>query len=62
MPVKQFINKNNKWYEKYVDLSDKNNLKFIEIILNIKKLEKKIGIKITDSQNLLSILPCLLDI
>ena len=28
----------------------KTNLKFIEIISNIKKLEKKIGIKITDNQ------------
>ena len=57
LPIKQFIKKNNKWYEKYVDLSDKNNLKFIEIILNIKKLEKKIGIKITDNQKFIEYSP-----
>ena len=57
LPVKQFIKKNNKWYEKYVDLSDKNNLKFIEIISNIKKLEKKIGIKITDNQKFIEYSP-----
>ena len=57
LPVKQFISKNNKWYEKYVDLTDKNNLKFIEIISNIKKFEKKIGIKISNNQKFIEYSP-----
>ena len=57
LPIKQFFKKNNKWYEKYVDLSDKNNLKFVEIISNIKKLENKIGIKITNNQKFIEYSP-----
>ena len=57
LPIKQFFKINNKWYEKYVDLSDKNNLKFVEIISNIKKLENKIGIKITNNQKFIEYSP-----
>ena len=57
LPVKQFIKKNNKWYEKYVDLSDKKNPKFIEIKSNLKKLEKKIGTNITCNQKFIEYSP-----
>ena len=57
LPIKQFIKKKNKWYEKYVDFSDKKNPKFIEIISNIKKIEKKIGIKISDNQKFIEYSP-----
>ena len=57
LPVKQFIKKKNKWYEKYVDLSDKKNPKFIEIKSNLKKLEKKIGTNITCNQKFIEYSP-----
>ena len=57
LPIKQFIKKNNKWYEKYVDLSDKKNPKFIEIKSNLKKLEKKIGTNITCNQKFIEYSP-----
>ena len=57
LPVKQFIKRNKKWYEKYVDLSNKKSPKFIEIISNMKKLEKKIGINISSHQKFIEYSP-----
>ncbi len=57
LPIKQFNKKKNKWYEKYVDLSDKNNPKFIEIKSNLKEIEKKIGINITCNQKFIEYSP-----
>ena len=57
LPVKQFIKKDNKWFENYVDFSKKNKVKIIKLISNIKKLENKIGFKVSQNQNLIEFSP-----
>ena len=50
LPIKQFLKKNDIWFERYVDISTKDKFKFKEIKSNIEKLEKKIGVKISKNQ------------
>ena len=56
LPIKQFIKKNNNWFEKYVDTYSKNK-KFVEKKINIKKIEKKIGINISKDQKFIEFSP-----
>jgi len=41
LPIKQFIKKNNKWYEKSIKKNNINKFEFVNVITNIKNLEKK---------------------
>ena len=54
LPIKQFINSNNIWYEKYVQ-KKAENYNFTKIRFNIKKIEKKLNLKILKKQNFLEI-------
>ena len=56
LPVKQFVKRNNLWFEKYV-YKTSNSKKFIEIKFNIKKFEKKIGIDISKGQKFIEFSP-----
>ena len=49
--IKQFIKKNNLWFEKYINFDDKNNPFFYEKKINMKKFEEKIELKISQNQN-----------
>jgi len=44
LPIKQFIKKNNQWFEKKIKINNDNKFEIIDIITNIKNLEKKIDI------------------
>ena len=57
LPIKQFIKKNNKWYERNVKFFKLNDPKFIDILINIKKFEKKIGFKISHKQKFIEYSP-----
>ena len=59
LPIKQFIKKNKKWYERNVEFSKFNEPKFIDTLTDIKKLEKKIGFKISYKQNFIEFSPLL---
>ena len=54
LPIKQFINYNNIWYEKYIQKKN-GNYKFTKIKKDIKKIEKKLELKISKEQNFLEI-------
>ena len=54
LPVKQFINNNNIWYERYIQKKGET-YNFIKIKCDIKKIEKKINLKISKKQNFLEI-------
>ena len=56
LPIKQFIKKKN-WYERNVKFSKINEPEFIDILTNIKKLEKKIGFKISHKQKFIEFSP-----
>lgn len=54
LPIKQYLRKNNKWYERYVQ--KKNNCyNFINISSNIRNLEKEINFKISEKQEFIEI-------
>ena len=57
LPIKQFIKKNKKWHERNVEFSKFNEPKFIDILTDIKKLEKKIGFKISYKQKFIEFSP-----
>ena len=49
--IKQFRKNKNLWFEKYVLLNNKKKASFFEKKINIKKLEKKINLKISQNQD-----------
>ena len=51
IPIKQFIKRKDNWFEKFVNISDKNKAFFFEKKINLKNFEKKIDIKISKGQN-----------
>ena len=51
MPIKQFRKKNNIWFEKFVNFTNRNEAFFFEKKTNINKIEKNIGFKISKNQN-----------
>ena len=61
LPVKQFFKINNKWMERYVKLDNKNNKSFVNISLDIKKIEKKFGFKISSNQKVIEYSPMALE-
>ncbi len=54
LPVKQYINYNNQWCERYVEKKGKN-YNFVNVKCDIKKIEKKINLEISKNQNFLEI-------
>ena len=57
LPIKQFIKKNNKWHERNVKFFKLNRPKFIDVLIDIKKFEKKIGFKISHKQKFIEYSP-----
>ena len=57
LPIKQFIKKKNKWYERNIKFSKLNKPEFFNILTDIKKLEKEIDIKISSNQNFIEYSP-----
>ena len=61
LPIKQFIKKKNQWYERNVQISKLKKPKFLDILTDIKKFEKKIGFNISYKQNFIEFSPLLLE-
>jgi len=57
LPIKQFIKKNNKWYEKSIKKNNINKYEFVNVITNIKNLEKKIKINLSKNQKIIEFSP-----
>ena len=51
LPIKQFRKKENMWFEKFVNFTNRDEAFFFEKKTDIIKIEKKIGLKISKSQN-----------
>ena len=56
-PIKQFIKKNNKWFEKKVKIINVDSFKLVNVMTNIKNLERKIGINLSNNQNFIEFSP-----
>ncbi len=48
--IRQFIKKKNSWFEKFVNLKEKDNIFFYEKKINIKKIEKNLNFNISRGQ------------
>jgi len=57
LPMKQFIKKNDKWFEKKIKILSKNNFELVDAITNIQSLEKKIGIDLKKNQKFIEFSP-----
>ena len=51
LAIKQFMKKNNLWFEKFVRLKDSRDAQFNEKKINIKDYEKKIDLKLSQNQD-----------
>ena len=49
--IKQFVKKENLWFEKFVNLKSNKEAFFFEKKIDIRKIEKKINLKISQNQN-----------
>lgn len=49
--IKQFIKIENSWFERFVNIKDKNKAFFFDKKINMKNFEKKIGFRISNKQN-----------
>ena len=61
LPIKQFIKKKNKWYEKNIKKNNINKYEFVNVITNIKNLEKKIEINLSKNQKIIEFSPLTYD-
>jgi NADH dehydrogenase [ubiquinone] 1 alpha subcomplex assembly factor 7 len=57
LPIKQFLKKKKKWYERYVNFANNNKLEFLDIPFDMKKFEKKIKFKISYKQKFIEYSP-----
>ena len=57
LPIKQFIKKKNKWHERYVEHDVKKKEKFVDVLFDMKKFEKKINLKISKNQSFIEYSP-----
>ena len=61
LPIKQFIKKKNKWYERNVLLNKKNHKEFKDILFDMNNFKKKIGLNISYKQKFIEFSPISLD-
>ena len=57
LPIKQFIKKKGKWFERYVKFNNKIKSEYLDILFDIKKLEEEIKFKISLKQNFIEYSP-----
>ena len=57
LPIKQFFKRQDDWYERFVDLTNPKEAKFIEIKTNIKLIEDKFDFEISKGQNIIEYSP-----
>jgi cyclopropane-fatty-acyl-phospholipid synthase len=50
LPIKQFIKKENNWFERHVKFAQLKKPEFVDLLFNMKKFEKKIQIEISKNQ------------
>ena len=57
IPIKQFFKKKNKWFERYVNITDYKKAKFINQEFDIKKLERELDYRISKNQKIIEYSP-----
>jgi len=62
LPIKQFIKKNKKWFEKVVRKNNMNKFEITDIKKNIENIERKIGINLSKNQKVIEFSPLMFKI
>ena len=62
LPIKQFIKKNKKWFEKVVKKNNMNKFEITDIKKNIENIERKIGINLSKNQKVIEFSPLMFKI
>ena len=57
LPIKQFIKKENKWYERYIKFISQKNKEYVDIPFDMKNFEKIIKFKISYKQEFIEYSP-----
>ena len=57
LPIKQYIKKKNKWFEKKVKVSGIDNFELVDGPTNINSIEKKVGINLKSNQKIIEFSP-----
>jgi len=57
LPIKQFLKKEKKWYERHVNFVNNKKLKYSDILFDMSKFEKKIQLKISSNQKFIEYSP-----
>jgi NADH dehydrogenase [ubiquinone] 1 alpha subcomplex assembly factor 7 len=57
LPIKQFLKKEKKWYERYINFTNKKKLEYLDIPFDMPKFEKKIKFKISYKQKFIEFSP-----
>ncbi|MDC1132608.1 SAM-dependent methyltransferase [Candidatus Pelagibacter sp.] len=57
LPIKQFLKKKKKWYEKYVNFINNKKLEYLDVPFDMQKFEKKIKFKISHNQTFIEYSP-----
>ena len=57
LPIKQFLKKEKKWYERHVNFANNKNLEYLDIPFDMKKFEKQIKFKISHEQTFIEYSP-----
>jgi NADH dehydrogenase [ubiquinone] 1 alpha subcomplex assembly factor 7 len=57
LPVKQFLKREKKWYERYISFANDKKLEYLDIPFNMQKFEKEIKFKISHKQTFIEYSP-----
>ena len=57
LPIKQFLKKEKKWYERYVKFTNDKKIEFLDVLFDMKKFEKEINFKISYNQKFIEYSP-----
>ena len=57
LPIKQFLKKEKKWYERHVKFTNDKKLEYLDVPFDMQKFEKKIRLKISYNQNFIEYSP-----
>ena len=57
LPIKQFLKKEKKWYERHVNFTNNKKLEFLDIPFDMQKFEKEIKFKISYKQTFIEYSP-----
>jgi cyclopropane-fatty-acyl-phospholipid synthase len=57
LPIKQFLKKDKKWYERHVKFSNYNKIEYLDVPFNMQKFEEEIKFKISYNQKFIEYSP-----